>query len=191
MGVFQTTDGSIRLENVVRKDGTTDTNNVQIVPADPSVDAITTWGPDGEQLCPEPWPSTIAAKPTAPPGIPDLGYNVSTQSAGTCGLSRICTSQASCETPEKSCKCTKPDSKTAQRYGLDPVFPSPLCLAITALIVGGKSSRPAIGGRGLSLRGARIVLNGGGEPWRCLCNYTYTSTACCLVDNGMFWEESV
>ncbi|KAK0509598.1 hypothetical protein JMJ35_007992 [Cladonia borealis] len=192
MGIFQTSDGSIRLETVVTKDGTTDTTNVQIVPAYPLADGPNTCGSSGSQLCLESWPSSIAAKPTAPPGIPDLAYDASTQSAGTCGLSKTCTSQASCGTSDKTCKCTEPDSPTAQRYGLDPVFPSPLCLAITALIVGGKkSSQPGLGGRGLFLGGTRVMLNGDGEAWKCLCNSTYTSTACCLVDNGIVWEEAV
>ena len=190
MGVFQTSAGDIRLETVVTTTSTTYTTNVQIVTANGTI----TCEPSDSWLCQKSWPSSIAAKPTAPPSIPNESYNATTQSVGTCGLSKTCTSQASCGN-STSCKCTEPDTQTAQKYGLDPVFPSPICLAITALIVGGTYSplpkAPGTGKRGLSLDHPQVVLNGDGEPWRCLCNSTYTSTACCLVDNGMVWEEAV
>ena len=140
-----------------------------------------TCGADGRQFCPAQWPAEFVGEvPLAPPEIPNLDFNASDSSINRCGVSLTCHSPAGCGTDINGpCKCVEPDAKTAMKYGLDPIFPSALCLTIMTLSVasssvsGKRSSRP------------QLTLNGEGEPWRCFCNETYISSGCCTAQDGL------
>ena len=138
-----------------------------------------TCGADGKQFCLASWPSAYAGKPPlAPPDIPGLQFNASSSSVDRCGPSLTCHSFSGCGS-DNTCKCVEPDAKTAQRYGQDPVFPSALCLTIATWVF-----VPSGSGSKRSLK-RRLTLSTDGEPWRCLCNVTYASNACCTALDGL------
>lgn len=153
---------------------------VQIPPQNGDNPSAGSCGDDGKQFCPRPWPSSwVGIKPAAPPDIPNLDCNC------TYGVSQNSTSQNSYGT-DPTCLCKAPDEKIAQEYSKDPVFPPALCLTISRWKVA--SSLSGRSGKGTSQ--SRILLDGDGMPWNCLCNATYVSTACCKVIDGMVLEET-
>ncbi|KAI9682253.1 MAG: hypothetical protein M1817_000307 [Caeruleum heppii] len=162
--------------------------------------AAGTCGADGRQFCKAPWPSDLAGpRPTA------AAPRRSTAVAGASGPARssavgdaparppypqcgtTCLSNRECQSGGSGsgteCRCVAADVETARQQGLDPVFPSALCLLLTQAVTSGR--RPyrvnpvnAVGGRSLS----------GNSPPACACNQTYVSHACCNSVDGMIWE---
>ena len=178
----QRTDGSIGFHSS-SADGPSHSGQVLPPQTGPSPPAGTC-GADGKQFCSAPWPSAYAGKPPlTPPEIPNLQFNASSSSVDKCGPSLTCHSPSGCGS-DRTCQCVEPDAKTAEEYGQDPVFPSALCLTIASWLMvssGGGSKR--------SLN-PQLTLNADGEPWRCLCNETYTSTACCTAKDGLVEEAT-
>ena len=129
-----------------------------------------TCGADGRQFCPAQWPAEFVDKvPLAPPEIPNLDFNASDSSVDRCGTNI-----------NGPCKCVEPDAKTAMKYGLDPIFPSALCLTIVTLSAASSSVSEKRSPR------PQLMLNGEEKPWRCLCNETYISTGCCTAQDGLY-----
>ena len=175
-------DGSINYQSMPKRGPS---HSGQILPPQSGPDpAAGTCGVDGKQFCVVPWPSDIAGPiPTAPPMIATLNSGASDASVGRCGTSLTCTSPSDCGGTENSCTCTIPDRNTAKKYGVDPVIPPALCLLMAGLLAASS------GGAGKRALEKQVGLNGDGQPWRCLCNATYVSSACCLADDGMIWEQ--
>ncbi|KAI9889700.1 MAG: hypothetical protein M1814_004999 [Vezdaea aestivalis] len=91
---------------------------------------------------------------------------------------RSCSGAASAE---GACKCVLPSSRQAASLGLDPVAPKALCLVLagTRLAVEGVR-RKGVMGRDVG------VFD---EEWACVCNVTYSSSACCKSADGLVWEN--
>ena len=135
-----------------------------------------TCGGDGKQFCPQPWPTSgFGPVPRAPPNAtdivrpkPNLGIK---PNLTTCGST--CQGPQDCGggDDEKACACAIPNAKDAKALGLDPVFPAAVCLVLMHSTFGGT-------GR---------LIGRGEEPWRCLCNATFSHSQCCGSKDGLIW----
>ncbi|KAI9680095.1 MAG: hypothetical protein M1817_005111 [Caeruleum heppii] len=143
-----------------------------------------TCGTDGRQFCKVPWPSSLLGPiPTAPPqAIPPDSPSAETSSSEVpypqCGTT--CISNQSCrgDGSPKGCRCVAATLDDAKAQGLDPVFPSALCLVTTFVAANAAAKVKPLGGRSAE----------GLPPLACACNQTYVSQACCGSPDGMIWE---
>ena len=132
-----------------------------------------TCGADGRQFCVERWPTDILGPvPKAPPS-PYTNETAPT-SIAKCGYH--CSSQQDCNTGEGTtiCDCKEPSMEEKVRYGLDPVFPTWICVAAVTATVN-KYLPGDLANRNL-------------EPVKsheCRCNSTYISQYCCGSKDGM------
>jgi hypothetical protein len=184
VGIYSTSNGSVQFQAT---GSSGQSSSIQILPDQPSSNPPSgTCGPDGRQFCKATWPSDVAGPPpVAPPLIPTLQYNASNSVVGHCGVSKTCSTSSGCSPDDDTCKCMIPESKTAQEYGVDPIFPPSLCLMIATFSVHTSKT----GGK-RNLKSHEFPLNSDGEPWKCVCNSTYASPACCMSNDGLVWEES-
>ncbi|KAI9680489.1 MAG: hypothetical protein M1817_003929 [Caeruleum heppii] len=162
-----------------------------------------TCGADGKQFCPMAWPTqllgpkpigpvfgakTLEPAASPPPTLP------SALTPLTCGAQ--CTSNEECDrTPgaQDPCRCIAVGEPLARGLGLDPVFPSALCLVMSQTLVQSLGKY----GRGKRRRARGLIKAQRDDPtvWGCVCNATYVSTVCCEPgntdegDDGMVWEE--
>ncbi|KAI9676494.1 MAG: hypothetical protein M1817_000652 [Caeruleum heppii] len=103
-----------------------------------------------------------------------------TSTQGQCGAS--CTGVAECRSPGAGvrCTCKVPNWREAVTAGLDPVFPTALCIALATQMVNPVPAPPGLG--------RREVLEDD-EAMACACNATYVSHSCCGSEDGMIWED--
>ncbi|KAI9674223.1 MAG: hypothetical protein M1817_002041 [Caeruleum heppii] len=117
--------------------------------------------------------STAEGTWTPPSGLP------------TCGSA--CQNNKACRGPDPTskCRCMAVGEPVARANGLDPVFPSALCLVFSQAL----ASSLAKVGKGSPKR--RAVDDVKGQVWGCACNNTYISLACCESDTDVVHETSV
>ena len=133
-----------------------------------------TCGDDRMQFCPTPWPAAWGPKPQEPA---DSGDDLS-----VCG--NLCKSPQDCS-PSNSgtdCSCVEPSPNDAKKYGLDPIFPPSICLALVHTVI--KTVPGGINGRDVDVIKQYPYTDERGQPYRCLCNETYVAHACCGVRSG-------
>ncbi|KAI9681395.1 MAG: hypothetical protein M1817_002678 [Caeruleum heppii] len=114
-------------------------------------------------------------RPPKPEQLPTCG--------STCQNNRECRANNA----PSSCRCLAVGEPVARQFGLDPVFPTALCLIFSA----GLANTLANYAKGLPKRsevGNSSDDDGAGGRWGCACNGTYVSRACCDSEDGMVWE---
>ncbi|KAI9679860.1 MAG: hypothetical protein M1817_004874 [Caeruleum heppii] len=107
----------------------------------------------------------------------------------TCGSA--CQSNRDCRVGDEAtnCRCLAVGEPIARQAGLDPVFPSALCLvfsaALPSILAGYAKSLPR-----RSEVGAGTDDETASKAWGCACNATYVSQGCCDRDDGRVWEAA-
>ena len=80
----------------------------------------------------------------------------------------------------------------AKKYGLDPIAPPAICLALTVALTASSGGRKRDLGAheypGENIPQRQVYLNSEGNPYVCRYNATFVSMNCCGSTDSMVWD---